>query len=73
MRTVGSVHIKLGSPPDSRDLAARGASRGDNKGLRGSAKTRDLSWNLDYPGCGASAHNFINVHVFHSVDSRLSC
>lgn len=73
MRMVGSVHIKSGNPPDSRDLEARGASRDNNKGLRGSVKTRDLSWNLDYPGCGASAHNFIDVHVFHSVDSRLSC
>lgn len=68
------VHIKSGNPPDSRDLEARGASRDDNEGLRGSVKTRDLfSSNLDYPRCEASAHNFIDVHVFHSVDSKPPC
>lgn len=71
---AGSVHIKSGNPPDSRDLEARGASRDDNEGLRGSVKTRDLfSWNLGYPGREASAHNFIDVHVFHSVGSRPPC
>lgn len=35
--------------------------------------TRDLFfWNLDYPGHGATAHNFVDVRVFRSVDSRLS-
>lgn len=71
---AGSVHIKSGNPSDSKDLEARGASRDDNKGFRRSVKTRDLfSWNLEYPSRGATAHNFIDVHVFHSVDSRLSC
>lgn len=73
MRMAGSVFIKSGNPPDSKDPEARRASRDDNKGLRRSVNTRDLFfWNLDYPGHGATAHNFVDVRVFRSVDSRLS-
>lgn len=73
---AGFVHSRSGNPPDSKDQEARGASRDGNKGLRGDLRRQGTCspGTSEEPGQVATAHNFLSVHVFHAVDSKLfSC